>query len=153
MLTRWRLADWDHGQGNVVSNVVCASRESGIPIATISWMEFMPDPTGYFFKTAEGGCYWKNVPDTLDTHLRTHGGVNMWSLSVGQGGAWVTVVKSGQVTWYGVSELLEKRLDQSSSGHIAVSSTLTRSGNYALIQALTVCRLVLKLRFLVHPVH
>jgi hypothetical protein len=144
MLTCWRLADWEdlgHGSENV-SNAICASRKIGIPVTSLDWIEFMPDPAGYFCKTTKGECYWNNVPDSLNTHLQAHGGKNTWGLSVGKGGAWVTVDTSGHVTWDGISESLEKKLKQSTPGNIVVSSTLTRSGNCALIQALTVRHLV-----------
>jgi hypothetical protein len=86
-------------------------------------MEFMPNPAGYFLTTNTGACHWKDVPGTLDTHLKAKGGENLWALSVGKGDAWVTVTRSGLVTWCGIPENLAEKLRQTITGDIVVRPT------------------------------
>jgi len=84
-------------------------------------MVFMPETSGYFVKTTDGTSFWHDVPDTLDVHLKTKGGENIWSLNTGQSNSWVAITNAGEISWCDVPEDLEEKLNNSGVGDIAVS--------------------------------
>jgi len=95
------------------SNVQAALDFLQVPVNSVEFFTFVPDPTGYVCKARliDGtfNLVRSNVPESLETHLATLTKSDVQviaSVSVGASGGWVVTHQSGRYTWMDIPDRL-----------------------------------------------